>query len=62
MLVNLAEGRDPQQREFPKAILQAKQTGVRGPSKENFLKKFYKLSKLGFGAPAKRISLRNSTS
>ena len=34
----------------------------RGPSKENFIKKFYKLSKLGFGAPAKRISLRNSTS
>ncbi|AVH48064.1 hypothetical protein CWR44_05925 [Staphylococcus haemolyticus] len=28
-------------------MLQAKQVGVRGPSKENFLKKFYKLSKLG---------------
>ncbi|PTK78027.1 nitrogen fixation protein NifR [Staphylococcus haemolyticus] len=43
-------------------MLQAKQVGVRGPNKENFSKKFYKLSKLGFGAPAKRISLRNSTS
>ncbi|MCH4414812.1 hypothetical protein, partial [Staphylococcus haemolyticus] len=45
-----------------KEILQAKQAGVRGPSKENFSKKFYKQSKLGFGAPAKRISQRNSTS
>ncbi|WP_210134920.1 hypothetical protein, partial [Staphylococcus sp. GDX8P80P] len=43
-------------------ILQAKQAGSRGPSKENFTKKFYKQSKLGVGAPAKRISLRNSTS
>ncbi|PTK76350.1 hypothetical protein BUZ24_04170 [Staphylococcus haemolyticus] len=43
-------------------MLQAKQVGVRGPSKENFIKKFYKQCKLGFGAPAKRISLRNSTS
>ncbi|WP_217468419.1 hypothetical protein, partial [Staphylococcus borealis] len=32
------------------------------PSKENFIKKFYKQSKLGVGAPAKRISSRNSTS
>ncbi|MEB2657152.1 hypothetical protein, partial [Staphylococcus haemolyticus] len=39
----------------------AKQVGVRGPSKENFEKKFYKQSKLGFGAPTKRISQRNST-
>ncbi|PTK67576.1 nitrogen fixation protein NifR [Staphylococcus haemolyticus] len=43
-------------------MLQAKQVGVRGPNKENFSKKFYKQCKLGFGAPAKRISLRNSTS
>ncbi|PTK67657.1 nitrogen fixation protein NifR [Staphylococcus borealis] len=35
---------------------------VRGPNKENFTKKFNKQSKLGVGAPAKRISLRNSTS
>ncbi|PNH23874.1 hypothetical protein CVS44_03820 [Staphylococcus haemolyticus] len=34
-------------REFLKEILPAKQVGVRGPSKENFLKKFYKLSKHG---------------
>ncbi|PTK67390.1 hypothetical protein BUZ28_04425 [Staphylococcus borealis] len=45
-----------------KVILQAKQAGSRGPSKENFIKKFYKQSKLGVGAPAKRISSRNSTS
>ena len=33
-------------REIHKEILQAKQAGVWG-SKENFIKKFYKLSKLG---------------
>ena len=32
----------PQQREFHKEILQIKQGGVWGPSKENFIKKFYK--------------------
>ncbi|WP_257076368.1 hypothetical protein [Staphylococcus borealis] len=37
----------PQQREFHQEILQAKQAGSRGPSKENFIKKFYKQSKLG---------------
>ncbi|PTK40326.1 hypothetical protein BUZ34_04960 [Staphylococcus haemolyticus] len=37
----------PQQREFHKEILQIKQGGVRGPSKENFTQKFYKQSKLG---------------
>ncbi|PTK65888.1 hypothetical protein BUZ28_09865 [Staphylococcus borealis] len=55
-------GSGPQQREFHQEILQAKQAGSRGPSKENFIKKFYKQSKLGVGAPAKRISSRNSTS
>ncbi len=35
---------------------------VQGPSKENFIKKFYKLTKLVIGALAKRILLRNSTS
>ncbi|PTK87469.1 hypothetical protein BUZ20_03005 [Staphylococcus haemolyticus] len=43
-------------------MLQAKQVGVRGPNNKNFIKKFYKQSKLGFGAPTTRISLRNSTS
>ncbi|OHQ35727.1 hypothetical protein HMPREF2564_02700 [Staphylococcus sp. HMSC068D03] len=37
----------PQQREFLKEIPRAKQVGVRGPSKEIFNKKIYKLSKLG---------------
>ncbi|PTK51812.1 nitrogen fixation protein NifR [Staphylococcus haemolyticus] len=43
-------------------MLHAKQAGVRGPSKEIFNKKFYMLSKLGYGAPAKRFSTRKSTS
>ena len=43
-------------------IQRAKQVGDRGPSKENFHKKFNKQSKVGIGAPAKRISIRNSTS
>ncbi|RUN34809.1 hypothetical protein AZ907_07125 [Staphylococcus epidermidis] len=31
-----------------------------GPNKKNFTEKFYGQSKLGFGAPTQRISLRNS--
>ncbi|PTK68134.1 hypothetical protein BUZ28_00075 [Staphylococcus borealis] len=46
----------PQQREFHQEILQAKQVGSRGPSKENFIKKFYKQSKLGVGAPTQKIT------
>ncbi|OFB50242.1 hypothetical protein HMPREF3132_09915 [Staphylococcus sp. HMSC14C08] len=37
----------PQQREIQKEILQTMQAGVRGLNKENFIKKFYKQSKLG---------------
>ncbi|WP_394856237.1 hypothetical protein [Staphylococcus borealis] len=40
-------------------ILQAKQAGSRGPSKENFIKKFYKQSKLGVDDEFKRILSRS---
>ncbi|OMP95480.1 hypothetical protein BWO36_02060 [Staphylococcus haemolyticus] len=36
--------------------------GCAGLQQKNFTKKFYKQCKLGIGALAKRISLRNSTS
>ncbi|WP_142400578.1 hypothetical protein [Staphylococcus borealis] len=45
----------PQQREFHQEILQAKQAGSRGPSKENFIKKFYKQSKLGVDDELKKF-------
>mgnify|MGYP001549250999 FL=1 len=35
--------------------------GVRGPNTENFSTKFLGQSKLGFGAPTQRISVRNSS-
>ncbi|OLF30274.1 hypothetical protein BSZ10_08020 [Staphylococcus aureus] len=38
-------------------ILQAKQVGVRGPNKENFIKKFYKQSKLGVGRRIQKNSV-----
>ena len=50
-----------QHREFHREIQQAKQVGVRGPNTENFIGKFNKQSKLGFGA-TQRISSGNSTS
>ncbi len=55
-------GSGPQHREFHREIQQAKQVGVRGPNTENFIGKFNKQSKLGFGAPTQRISSGNSTS
>ncbi|OLF28074.1 hypothetical protein BSZ10_10785, partial [Staphylococcus aureus] len=42
-------------REFHQEILQAKQAGSRGPSRENFIKKFHKQSKLGADDEFKRI-------
>ena len=51
----------PQQKEFHREILRTEQVGVRSPNKKNFTEKFYGQSKLGFGAPTKRISPRNST-
>ncbi|RIO93875.1 hypothetical protein BUZ39_01910 [Staphylococcus haemolyticus] len=50
-------GSGPQQREFHQEILQAKQVGSRGPSKENFIKKFYKQSKLGVDDEFKKNSV-----
>ncbi|PTK66436.1 nitrogen fixation protein NifR [Staphylococcus borealis] len=48
-------------RRLNQAFLSSSHPCGRGPNKENFTKKFYKQSKLGVGAPAKRISSRNST-
>lgn len=47
--------------EFQTKILQTRQVWVQGPNIENFKQKFYRQSKLGFGAPTQRISVRNSS-